>query len=243
MSRVTNVYSAHFVGSAGYGTFKLLRGQTIFSQKSLGPTNERTDIQIGNEKSMATLVAAGRPIKGGIDRGFNEKKVKNKPTKCANTAWGAYIGENRKYENDVFDYTVPDIPVFNPENFIAAKGTIFPTEMTTVTMDVSLQDMALTWPITATDPGQSPFDLLQIVVYNETTDTWGVVTVLGLYFTAYRIDGGISTIPSPVPFILTDVVRVYTFFQGQTNDLYPTTPFIFTGKESDSTNMIATITA
>lgn len=242
MGRVLNIFSNKWDGSVGYGTFRQLRGGTVISQKSLGPTNEPTDIQIGNRKAMATIIAAGRPILGAIYAGFNELKVKNSPKKCANSAWGAYTGENRKYVNEVFTYTSPDNPTFVPANFIAGKGTIAPSAMTAATADVSDQEITLTWNPSSAGVGQSDYDLLWVVVYNETTDLWGVVTGVSPVL-AYRVDGTISGLDSPVPYIISDVVRVYTFFQGQTNDSYPTTPFVFTGKESDSTNRVAIVSA
>lgn len=241
MARNTNMYSAHWVGSAGFATSKMLGGQTIVSQKSLGPTNEKTDIQIGNERSMATLVQAGRKFKAAIYPGFNELKVKNTPTKCRNTAWGAYIGENRKYENEVFDYTIPELPVFDPANFIAAKGTIEKTELTTATGDVSAQTVSFTWPDTSTGPGQSEFDKLWTFLYNETTDLWS----LGMPLLVARSGGslvGVSATDYAFSFIITDVVRVYAFFQGYDED-WGAGPVASNGKESDSDTMIVTLSA
>ncbi len=237
MGRVTNIYSAHWNGSAGWGTFKQLRGQTVVSQKSLGPTNERTLIQQGNEASMAYLVGVGRDIMTGIDRGFTELKVKNKPNKCKNTEWGAFIGQNRKYSNGVFDYTVPNAPVFIPDNFIAGDGSIAPTPMTTATGDVSDQGITLTWPGTATGAGQNIYDYLQVVIHNQTSDVWGAY-ILGDYAAA-RADGTTSLVVA-VPFIITDVVRVYTYFQGNTTGAAIAA---LTGKGSRSTSMLATLSA
>src|SRR6266852_2052952 len=99
MARSTNWASTHWVGSIGYVTSVLLRGATVVKQKSLGPTNIPTNIQLGNRATMAFLVAAGRFIIGSIEAGFKELKVKKNGKKCANSAWGAYTGQNRKYEN------------------------------------------------------------------------------------------------------------------------------------------------
>jgi hypothetical protein len=233
MARNTNMYSAHWVGSAGFATSKMLGGQTIVSQKSLGPTNERTPIQVGNEMSMARLVGIGRMIKPSLAYGFKELKVKNRPDKCRNTTWGAFTGENRKYTQGVFDYTIPDDPEFLPENMLTAKGTIYPQPLLTATGDVSLQSITATWEYIVGLPGQGPTDGLQAIFYNETTDTWGIAPLAG----ANRADETWSYTVTLVgfSFIITDVVRLYAYFGGDYISDYT--------KESDSVNMIVTLSA
>lgn len=237
MARNTNIYSAHWVGSAGFGTSKLLGGQTITSQKSLGPTNEPTPIQVGNRKTMAVLVPIGRDIKTAIDIGFNELRIKNKPTKCRNTSWGAFAGENRKYSNEVFDYTVPNVPTFVSEKLLVSKGSIEQTIPDGVIADVSEQRFTVAFPDTATGAGQNILDQPWIVIHNQTTDEWWYMTDPG----AIRGDGVLIAIPSPVPFILASTLRVWLFFQGRTAIAGGDIPVdIFNGKESDSANVIAT---
>lgn len=230
-------------GSSGNLTFVKQRGATIFKNKSLGPTGDPTLIQIGNRAAFAVLVAIGKKIGAIIPYGWREFKTPSKPGKAARTVKNAFNGENRKYDQDVFDYTVPNVPVADFDNLLASKGSITVTEPTeyTVSADVSAQTLQCSFSPFVNDPTQTQFDELYIVAYNETTNLWGAGVMNGATPANPVRNDAVATVPSPVPFIITDVVKVYFFFRG-VSEIGIGGP-VYTGKESTSLVVTATVVA
>lgn len=230
-------------GSSGNLTFVKQRGATIFKNKSLGPTGIATPIQVGNRSAFAVLVEIGKSIGAIIPYGWREFKTPSKPGKAARTVKNAFTGENKKYDQDVFDYTVPNVPVADFDNLLASKGSISVTgeiEYGT-TGDVSDQKINASWNAGVDDPTQTQYDELYIVVYNETTNIWGAGNSAGATPANPTRTDAVASFPSPVPFIITDTVKVYMFFRG-VSEIGVGGP-VYTGKESTSVVTTALLSA
>lgn len=213
---IANGYLKHSRGSSANLTFVQQRGVTVFKNKSLGPTGVATAIQVGNRAAFAVLVAIGKTIGYVLPFGWKEFKTPSKPGRAARTIKNAFNGENRKYDQDVFDYTVPAVPVADFDNLLASKGSITTTNTAeyTVSGDVSAQTLALSWYAGVDDATQNINDELYVVIYNETTNIWGVV-VAADFTPANPVRGdATASLPTSVPFIITDVVKIYFFFRG-----------------------------
>lgn len=183
------------IGGVVMSTWK---GINVMRGKPLTVANPKTDKQLMRRSALRQIVAIARIIVAALDLGFKEQAVKK-------SAFNAFCGFNLR---NAFDYSAPPAATLVPGDILVAQGTITPTLMTTQVANLGFNSLGVTYPATATDPGQSTSDICIIAGYNATQGEWLRGTQTG----ATRGAAASSLTALSPALVVGDTVWIYTFF-------------------------------
>lgn len=181
--------------SIGNATFTTWKGKNVLKSKPITVENPRTDGQVTQRLRMKGIVGLYRQISAAIQLGFKERAI-------GKSEYNAFVSANII---DATTVTLPNTVDIVWANVKASLGTIFQTEMTSVTGDGATDLIQLTFPTTAGFPGQSLTDKITVVAFNEDTAKFVVKTELAL-----RTASPVSV--SGLGMTAGDTIHVYTFF-------------------------------
>ena len=203
MSVVQNPLIGRARQKLGGTVFTTWKGINVIKGKPLSVANPKTDGQLMRRSALTQIVAIGRTIAAALNFGFKEQAVRK-------SAFNAFTGYNLR---NGFNYSTPPDAVLTPATMLVSQGTISSTPMTAATANATTDLIAVEWDNSALLPGQSNADALNIVGYNQTTDSWAVGTVSNIT----RDDEEGSAL-FPNGFINTgNTIRYYVFFYNSTN--------------------------
>ena len=167
MAVVQNSLIGRTRGSIGGVTFSTQFGLNVAKAKPVSVANPQTDKQLMRRSALTQVTAIGRRLLGVINTTFNSLAV----GKSAYNAFSSLALRN------AFEYSLPPTAVFQPENLSISKGTIAPTAIDSLALNVPGQLLTVSFPTTTTGVGQSPSDIPVVVVHSPTVDEWfGFVT-------------------------------------------------------------------
>lgn len=182
--------------SAGSMTLTTWKGKNVMKTKPLSVENPNTVGQQAQRSVLRQMVAIYRQISAMIQIGFKQQAI-------GMSEYNAFLKANM---DEAFDVSVPPTATLDPTLLVMSKGTIFPTDMTSVTADVSDGDVVFSWPTTPLLPGQAASDLHCAIGYNETTDDWQ------LFDGSTARSAGTYTQNLPTGWVAGNTVQFYSFF-------------------------------
>lgn len=202
--------------SMGNATFSTWKGINVLKEKPQSVANPQTDTQTQQRSAFSQMVLAFRNMPAVVRAGFKKLAVKM-------SEFNAFTSYNLK---NAFDFSVPPTATLVPADVLISKGTISSTAISTSVSDRSSNTIVVTFPTTATQPGQSATDLAIVAAYNVTqSDFYGEVT-------AAARSTGTGSITLPAAWNTGDTLQVYVGFYNS-----------LSGESSDSTNIADTIVA
>lgn len=166
MSVAQNPLTGRMRQKLGGIVFSTWKGINVVKGKPLTVANPKSDKQLMRRSALTQMVEIFRVIVAAVDLGFKEQAVHK-------SSYNAFTGYNLK---NAFDYSAPPAATLQIHDVLVAQGTISPTPISTAALVYSTGVLTLTWPTSATDPGQSANDVAIAVVYDGIKDTWVAVT-------------------------------------------------------------------
>lgn len=197
MARVQNTLIGKSSGSVGGATFSSWKGINVLKSKAITVANPKTQSQQNQRNRMSLLVALFRATSGALNIGFSKLA-------SGMSAYNAFVQANLLPAN--FAGAAPSMTVVWA-NILTAKGTVAPTEITSVTATNASANVVIAFPSSPIPLGGSGDDVAVAVVYNETKDVYGYVS------TALR-STGTTTVVMPEVSATSDVLHVYLFFRN-----------------------------
>lgn len=185
--------------SAGSNTFTTWKGLNVVKTKPLQVANPDTDAQRMNRSAMRQSVEIFRFISAAVNYGFIELAIHMSPY----NAFVSYLRRNS------FDYSTPPNATIDPTLIEIARGSIYPTTMTSVAIDESSAQMTAVFSSTVDAPGQSTSDRIFAAVFNENTGVWEALVITA----AVRGTGSYAWALANV-YNAGDNCHVYTFFSS-----------------------------
>jgi hypothetical protein len=216
MSVVQNTLIGQSRQRIGNAVFSTWKGINVLKSKPMSVANPQSDGQVQQRSAFSQMVSAFRNMPAVIQLGFKKLAVK----KSEFNAFMSYALKN------AFDMSVPPTATLVPADLLISKGTIASTALSTQAADRSDNTITVTFPTTATQPGQSSTDVALVAAYNVTkSDFYGEVT------SAAR-STGTASIALPAEWETGDNLVIYLGFSNP-----------LTKETSDSVNDTATIAA
>lgn len=216
MAVVTNPLIGRASGSMGGATFSTWKGKNVLKDKATSVANPNTDAQQAQRSAFTQMVRAFRGMPSVIKAGFKKLAV-------GMSEFNAFA---RAILDIAFDVSVPPTATIVPANILISKGTITSSALTTAVADRSLNNVTVTFPTTASQPGQSVSDIALVAAYNETLSLW-----IGAVTGSLR-SGGTATITLPAEWLTGNDVTIYLGFYNT-----------LSAESSDSVNTSNTIVA
>lgn len=148
--------------SAGNMTLTTWKGKNVMKTKPLSVENPNTEAQQYQRNTLALFVSIYRQISAAIQIGFKQQAI----------GMSEYNACAKANMMESFTSGLAPLATFDPANFKASKGTIFPTVVASQVASAGGGDTVLTYDPTITAPGQSLSDKAIVACYNMDTKTW-----------------------------------------------------------------------
>lgn len=193
MAKPTNTLIGKTYGSVGGATFSSWKGINVLKEKPI-PANPQTQAQMEQRLKMALFVATYQSMAPGFKVGFSEMAIKK-------SAFNAFISE--AFSSEAWQGSYPSYAL-DPAKLNASKGSLYPTEIVTLSADISLNQVEITFG-TNLSGNQSSLDVPVIIAYNDDKGTWDGATL------GTRADGSIVCQVPPTS-VAGDTIYAWLFF-------------------------------
>lgn len=214
MSIVQNVLIGRSKNKIGNAVFTTWKGKNVLKSKPLTVENPRTDKQLMRRSAMTQIVGMYRQVAGMVSLGWKQLAI-------GKSEYNAFVSFNLL---NGFDYSTPPTATLIPDQLLLSKGTIAPTSISTVTSSNGSPSVTVTWPTSATLPGQAVSDKALILCINPTTDG------IGQSVASIARSAGTATITMSENNATGNEIYVYLGFYNETD-----------GKASDSTTFTESV--
>lgn len=180
--------------------FTTYKGLNVVKAKPLSVANPNTEKQQVFRNAQKMIVELYRAASAVIKLGFQQTANPLSP-------YNAFVSYNRL---NAFDYSTPPTPSLQPADVLFSKGSMTPTEMTSIILDESDGTAEFNWSTGAVDASQNANDTLSVVILNGNDGS-----LVHAVNTAIKRSAGIASlnvvgIQEPLPY------NVYTFFSSST---------------------------
>lgn len=196
--------------SIGNVTFSTWKGINVMKSKPITVANPRTDKQKMQRSAQAQLVALARQMPSAIKLGFNQLAI-------AMSAYNAFISYNIK---NAFDFSAPPNAAIDYTRFLAAKGTIQPTLLTSSSINVAANNYVFAWSGSTLAVGQSANDRFVCVAIDQATNK------VEVFDTGILRSVGAATCHSANDLTVNTSVTLYTFFVSEDGKKSETSTFV-----------------
>lgn len=180
--------------------FTTYKGLNVVKAKPLSVANPNTEKQQVFRNAQKKIVELYRAAAAVVKLGFQQTANPLSP-------YNAFVSYNRL---NAFEYSTPPNPSLLPAEVLFSKGSMTPTEMTSVVLDESDGTAELTWNTAAEDASQNANDTLSVVILNGNDESF----VSGVNTAIKRSAGTASLNVAGIEEGVT--YNVYTFFASST---------------------------
>ncbi len=201
------------MGGAVFSTWK---GKNVLKTKPASVANPKTPAQVAQRSAMKQAIAILRQAPDQIKKGFKRQAI-------GKSEANVFVGNILK---NAFDFTTPGVATLIPGNILTSRGTMAPTQNTSITADRSDNLLTVNFAATADFASQNVADKALVSAYNTTKGEW----TFGSGYEARST--GSATAPMPAGWEVGDSLQVFLAFYNQSS-----------GGSSDSTNSTTLIVA
>ena len=179
MAVVQNPITGRSRNSYASAIFQTWKGKNVLRAKPLTVANPRTVGQQLQRMKLAMMVFFYRQIAGVIKIGYKGQAV-------GQSEYNAFASEALR---NAFTGSTPENAEWDFSKLLVSKGTISPTTISGVS--ANSEEYTVTWPSTATMPGQSVSDKA-VVVIGENDSNGQFLDAVGFVTEATRGDGSVT---------------------------------------------------